>query len=76
MKNRNYPKCPYCDFEYDDELMWEGKEKVYVGECDESELTCPDDDCGKTFKVRCDHEYIFTTVDEDGDEFDYFEEEL
>ncbi len=66
-----YPKCTHCEYQFDEEEMWYGEHdvgKVYIGDCDDSELKCPNEDCEKTFYVRCIHELRFIQVDSDGDE--------
>lgn len=60
------PTCSHCGYEFDDEETWH-KGKVSNGDCDESELKCPNNDCGKTFYVRCVHRIEFEQIDEDGD---------
>ncbi len=53
------PTCPYCDFEWDEEDLWYGKQDVSVGDCDETQLTCLNDDCKKEFTVTCIHDLKF-----------------
>lgn len=71
MGTSSNPKCSHCGHELDDEQTWHGEYtvgKVSTGDCDESELKCPNLDCGKMFHVRCWHEVKFIQIDEDGDE--------
>ena len=65
------PVCSHCGYEFDDEETWHGKYtvgEVSTGDCDDSELKCPNIDCGKTFFVRCVHRIEFEQIDEDGEE--------
>lgn len=64
----NYPVCPYCEFPFDEEDTWYGKQEISKGDCDISLLTCENDDCKKQFHVSCVHEIKFKPVDEDGDD--------
>lgn len=67
--NRTFtPKCPYCEYEFDEEEMWYSDYnktgEVYTGDGDDSELKCPNLDCGKEFKVVCIHEVKFEVSEE------------
>ena len=65
------PVCSHCETELDDEDTWHGQYsvgKVHSGDCEDSELKCPNMDCGKTFHVRCTHRIEFMKIDADGDE--------
>lgn len=65
------PTCPYCKYEFDEEETYHGEYdagKVHLGDGDESELTCPSDDCKKKFTVICGHVFNFTSYDENGTE--------
>jgi predicted RNA-binding Zn-ribbon protein involved in translation (DUF1610 family) len=65
------PKCSYCGYEFDDDETWHGQYTVgyvHTGDGDDSELKCPNLDCGKTFFVRCIHLIRFDQTDKDGDE--------
>lgn len=71
MKRTATPKCSHCGYEFDDEETWHGE--YTVGEVntengDDSELKCPNLDCGKTFFIRCLHRIEFLQIDADGDE--------
>lgn len=72
MINKHNPKCPYCEYEFDSEDTWYSDEhtigKVYVGDGDESELICPNSDCGKKFNVVCDHILVFESSIEEPEE--------
>ncbi|MCK5603603.1 hypothetical protein KAR91_17085 [Candidatus Pacearchaeota archaeon] len=46
------PQCPHCDYELDDEETWYGGD-ILAGDGDESEVECPNKDCGKKYEVRC-----------------------
>lgn len=70
MKTKN-PTCIHCGYEFDEEETWHGEYqvgKVYTGDCDDSELKCPNLDCGKTFYVRCIHLISFEQIDAEGEE--------
>jgi|GEM_PF-3315306 len=70
MKSNN-PKCSHCGYELDDEETWYGEYKVgrvSTGDCDQSELKCPNLDCGKIFYTQCVHKIEFVQVDEDGED--------
>lgn len=67
MASKN-PVCPHCNTELDEEETWHGEYTVGVvekGDCDESEITCPNLDCKKTYKTRCVHYVRFEQVDDD-----------
>lgn len=63
MSRTKSPVCPHCEYEFDEEETWYSEYKesgqVYTGDCDTSDLKCPNDDCGKEFKVMCVHEVKF-----------------
>lgn len=64
-----YPKCTHCQYEFDEEEMWHDMNdvgKVYIGECDQSDLKCPS--CLKEFHVTCQHHYTFLNVDSEGED--------
>ena len=62
------PKCPHCGYEFDGEETWHSAYskygRVYVGDCDQSDLTCPNDDCKKPFKVECVHKITFKAAED------------
>jgi hypothetical protein len=60
------PTCPHCDYEFDDEETWYAGtgRTVNTGDCDESELVCPNLDCKKEFKVVCVHQITFEHIEE------------
>ena len=67
----NNPTCSHCGYEFNDEETWYYDDKigdVNTGDCEHSELTCPNNDCGKKFYVNCIHLIKFIQTDEDGDE--------
>jgi len=69
-KKTKYPTCSHCGYELsEDELWYETAEigKVHTGDCDTSDLKCPNSDCGKTFYVACTHEIMFMAVDVEGE---------
>lgn len=62
MSNTHHPVCPHCNYEFDDEETWFGlysENRVHTGDGDESDLKCPQFDCGKEFKARCVHIVMF-----------------
>ncbi len=60
------PKCPHCGYEFDEEEVWHSDHNNYVhtGDGDDSELKCPNTDCGKKFEVACIHEIKFEALEE------------
>lgn len=70
MNSFHRPTCPHCGYEFDDEEIWYEGTGIYVnmGDCEDTELICPNDDCKKKFNVRCIHEITFIQIDENGDE--------
>jgi len=71
MKNKHNPKCPHCEYVFDDEETWYGEYtvgKIYTGDGDESTITCPNLDCKKSFTVTCTHELVFESEDAPEDE--------
>jgi len=71
MKNKN-PTCSHCGYVFDDDETWHSSMSetgtVHTGDCDTSELVCPNLDCKKTFYVACSHDVFFTQIDKDGDD--------
>ena len=68
---KHAPTCSHCGYIFDEEETWHGEYtvgKVHTGDCDDSELKCPNSDCGKVCHVRCIHEIRFLMIDEDGEE--------
>ncbi|MAF43448.1 MAG: hypothetical protein CMI54_04665 [Parcubacteria group bacterium] len=63
MSRTTNPKCPNCNYEFDEEEVWESEYKksgkVHTGDGDVSELICPNLDCGYAFKTACVHEIKF-----------------
>ena len=53
------PTCPHCGYGFDEEETWnQGNGKtgtVYTGDCDPSELHCPNGDCKKAFYTLYHH---------------------
>lgn len=58
----SYPTCPHCGYEFDEDETWfsgHSENEVHTGDCDESELTCPNMDCGEKFITTCVHVVTF-----------------
>lgn len=69
MATTSTPKCPHCGYEFDSDETYYAPAKigtVYHGDGDQSELTCPNDDCKKRFYVMCAHDIKFVQCDEHG----------
>ncbi len=66
---KNNPMCPHCEYEFDSDETWHNNYsdtgKVYTGDGDESELKCPNLDCGKAFITICENVVMFGVVEED-----------
>jgi len=61
------PKCTECGYEFDDEETFYTEHKtgkVYIGDCDDSEIICPS--CGKKFFTRAVMTLSFEQIDKDG----------
>lgn len=62
------PTCPHCGYELDEDDTWHGRftvGKVNTGDCEESEITCPNLDCGKPYKTMCVHYIRFEQVEDE-----------
>jgi len=60
---KSNPECPYCGYWFDDEetrySSYSKSGEVFIGDGDESNLTCPNDDCKKKFDCTCVHIVTF-----------------
>lgn len=69
MSDDKSPVCSHCGYELDEDELWHGEYTVghvNTGDQEDSELKCPNLDCGKVFHVLCVHEIRFIKTDEDG----------
>ena len=55
------PKCPHCNYEFDDEETWNSsyskESQVHTGDFEDSEVKCHS--CEEIFKVTCEHIFTF-----------------
>ena len=63
----SYPKCPHCDYEFDEEDIWHTGSTDFptIDDGDETETSCSG--CGKALRIILDLEPSWRFLDGDGD---------